>query len=669
MGNSENISKLAEYIRKVASQDFSAPLAVNSGDQLEPLAGELKNLARNYSMIFETLEQSVLDATGELEDTLTSLKAIIDNMADGLLVTSPDGKITLINPALKTMFDLQKHDDLMGKDSKVTFGDNLADLCEQSQTYPDRIHASDIPLAENRIGKAIVTSIYKKQSSKGLSSGECLGKVILVRDITNEKKIDQMKSEFLSTVSHELRTPLTSVIGFVEIIQEKLNDVIFPVVDVGERKVERVVNQITKNLKIVVSEGERLTTLINDLLDLSKMEAGKIEWRDDLISISEIIDHATDATNSLYENKGLKMIKEVEEGLPPIIGDRDRLVQVLINLISNAVKFTHEGSIICKAKRKDGEVLVSVIDSGEGIVEEDLSEVFERFKQVGDTLTDKPKGTGLGLPICKQIVTHHGGGIWVESRRGEGSTFFFTLPIKTVPDNKMEFADIGALLRKVKDHIITTEPKAKDKKKLILVVDDDAHIRELLRQELEEAGYDVREAVDGFDAVKQVKSEVPDLVIMDVMMPGMSGFDAAAVLKNDPLTAAIPIVILSIIQDQERGHRLGIDRYFTKPVNKEVLLRDIEMLTSERKSKKEALVIDSDTRTLETLKDALEGKGYTVDGVCTGSEGMEKARTLLPDLIVVDSKIYEEEPSIKTLRFEKGLENVFILVLSGKNPL
>ena len=236
---------------------------------------------------------------------------------------------------------------------------------------------------------------------------------------------DQSKSDFLSSVSHELRTPLTSVLGFARIIQKELEGRVFPSLATEDRKVKRAVEGVSEDLNIIIMEGERLTTLINNVLDLAKIEAGKIEWHMETITMPDVIERATAATSSLFEQKNLALIKDFAPDLPPVIGDRDKLIQVVINLISNAVKFTDQGSVTCRVRQQGQEVVVSVMDTGMGIAPEDYPKVFEKFKQVGDTLTNKPKGTGLGLPICKEIVQHHGGRIWVESEIGRGSTFSF----------------------------------------------------------------------------------------------------------------------------------------------------------------------------------------------------------------------------------------------------
>ncbi len=241
----------------------------------------------------------------------------------------------------------------------------------------------------------------------------------------------EAKSVFLSNVSHELRTPLTSVLGFAKIIKKRLEEKVFPLIPKSDRKAQYAVAQVSENLDVVVIEAERLTALINNVLDLAKIEAGKVEWNMTAVAVPEIIERAMAATASLFENTGLKFVKDLDGELPQIAGDQDKLIQVLINLISNAAKFTQKGSVTCRAERRYGEVVISVSDTGIGIAPQDQADVFDKFKQVGDTLTDKPKGTGLGLTICKEIVEHHGGRIWVESELGKGSTFSFALPVAT----------------------------------------------------------------------------------------------------------------------------------------------------------------------------------------------------------------------------------------------
>ena len=602
----------------------------------------------------------------ELQDTLAYLAAIIDNLADGLLVTDTAGRITRFNPALSKMFAFGEMD-LKNRDCQDLFSSDIAELIVRTKRRRGEVFTTEIELARGRVGQGASTGIYKNDSASG-REGACIGSVTLIRDITTEKEIDRMKTDFISTVSHELRTPLTSVVGFAKISHKKLSDKISPALQDADRKTQRALNQVEQNIGIIVSEGERLTALINDVLDIAKMEAGKIEWQMQKITVAEIVERAAAATRALFETSKLELIEEVEADLPQVMGDSDRLIQVLINLISNAVKFANEGSVTLRAKRNEGEVIVSVIDTGIGIAPDHLDKVFEKFKQVGDTMTDKPKGTGLGLPICKQIVEYHGGRIWAESELGRGSTFSFTLPLQEkARDNGDRIhvdTNVDALIEQLKASIVPASPDRAEAQKTILVVDDEAPIRELLRQSLEAEGYLVGEAADGMEAIARVKTEKPDLIILDVMMPAIGGFDVAAVMKNNPSTMDIPIIILSIVEDKERGYRLGIDRYLTKPINTEALLQNIGLLLSQGSSKKKVLLVDEDISSNHILADILQAKGYSVVEASSGPECIEKATSMQPDIIIIDFAMSQQHDLVKTLRLEKGLENVLFLFMT-----
>lgn len=375
--------------------------------------------------------------TTELEYTLSSLTAIIGNMPDGLLVTDADRRIALANPALGRMFAIDETQ-LVGRNCQQAFHGKLAPLFEMTMASSGNA-AVPMELANGRAGSAVAAAIGKKNPAGGDQPEELLGNLVIVRDVTSEREIERMKDDFLSTVSHELRTPLTSVLGFAKVIARKLNDVIFPQMPAADAKTVRTVQQIRDNLAIIVAEGERLTTLINDVLDISKMEAGKIEWTHATASIPGILEHAVAATHSLFAQKGIGIVTDIAADLPPVCCDRDRIVQVAINLLSNAVKFTDHGSVtvIARQRRPDDPpladggdfIVVAVSDTGIGVADRDIKNIFEKFKQVGDTLTARPKGSGLGLPICRQIVENHGGQIWAESCLGSGSVFSFSVPL------------------------------------------------------------------------------------------------------------------------------------------------------------------------------------------------------------------------------------------------
>jgi PAS domain S-box-containing protein len=627
---------------------------------LNQVANQLGVGLNQANLLAQTKQQS-----RQLQTTVADLNAIVDNLADGLLVTDIYGNITRFNPALLQMFELENID-LKNSNINEYFPTNLVKLIRDNSDKKRTTFTTDVELAKNRFGQALATIIIK--DLEGGDGEECLGWVILIRDVTHEREIDRMKTDFLATVSHELRTPLTSVLGFASIIQDKMNKVIFPAVDPNNLKVVKAMKRVSDNINIIVSEAERLTSLINDVLDIAKMEAGRVDWKMELTDPVLILQRAIAATSSLFNHSNLNLVKYIPEDLPQITVDRDRLIQVVINLISNGVKFTEEGFVTCTARVENSQLIVEISDTGMGIAKENHDKVFERFAQVGNVLTNKPKGTGLGLPICKQIIEHHGGKIWVESELGQGSTFAFSIPITTKEELYKSYnIDFENLKKQLANTTEQTEAitQKNSPKKVILVVDDDQNIRQLLRQSLEEEQYQVIEAENGFEAINFAKNLTPDLVILDVKMPQINGFDVAAILKNDPQTMTIPIIILSIIQDEKRGYRIGIDRFLPKPLNKEGLLKEVHCLLTQGQSSKKVLIVDQNASTLKNLSETLQTQGHRVIGAVDGEEGVKKALSFRPDFIIIDSMFSKEPELIKTLRFAKGLENVSLIFLGN----
>jgi len=424
---SQPLNQLSEYAKKLLAHDFDAKVDIKSKDEIGLLANTMQSMANNIMEVFDRYEFALKDAVVELQDTLAYLTTIIDNMADGLIVVDKVGVINHINPAASEMFGKAEFE-MIGKNIEI-LGEKLNKLVEKSLST-EEVVSTEINLVNQKVGKAVAKSIKKEYFSEESEAKGILGSVILIRDITQEKEVDRLKTEFITVVSHELRTPLTSILGFVEMINKKFVENVLPHLDMNDSKLSKAVSKINKNFKIILSEGERITSLINDVLDISKLESGKAIWNFGEISLKEVITDACKALSSLFEQKKLPCYIEVQPDLPAVYADKERLIQVVINLLSNALKFTEKGYIKCRAERNGDEILVSIEDTGIGIPEEEKERIFEKFKQVGDLIRGKPKGTGLGLPISKQIVEAHGGKIWVESKLGQGSIFYFTIPLK-----------------------------------------------------------------------------------------------------------------------------------------------------------------------------------------------------------------------------------------------
>jgi len=378
-------------------------------------------------------------------------------------------------------------------------------------------------------------------------------------------ELDRLKSSFLSSVSHELRTPLTSILGFSKLIGRDF-DKFFAPLGAKDPPLSARSERITGNLRIIGEETARLTLLINDLLDLAKIEEGRMVWRDAPVTPYELIERAVAAiSGEAARNPAVSLSADAATDLPALNVDRDRILQVLINLLNNAFKFTESGRIEIGAKRlPDGGVRLFVSDEGPGIPEEDRLKVFDKFYQVvhGDTLMNKPRGTGLGLSICKQIVERYAGSIRVTPHEGHGSVFLVDLPVSaTIEREAPSLEDLPApVIGPVRE------------RPLALVVDDDPHIRSYLRQLLEGLDMEAIEAEDGAKAVELAASRRPDIITMDLMMPGMDGKQAIAALRANPELREIPVVAVSILPDRAKA---GADAAFAKPIDEERLVKTI----------------------------------------------------------------------------------------------
>ncbi len=603
----------------------------------------LRELADRLQALNEHLEDEVAARSNEL-------RVVIESLADGLFAEDLEGTVRASNPALVSQLGLA------GSPTGRKVADALPSmLAELSRECIERgeLRQVEITLPRERIGLAVASPVRDEDSP--------LGAVTLIRDVTLEKEIDAMKTNFIAMVSHELRTPLTSVLGFAKLTRNKLEKSVFPMLPEGDKAAERAVDRVRGNVDIIVAEGERLTHLIDDVLDIAKMEAGRMDWEMEPLDPTALLERAVAACSSLFHEDGPVVFEQdLEPGLPTVVGDEDRLMQVLINLVSNAVKFTDEGAVRLIARAKDGRLEVTVEDSGAGIEPAMHESIFEKFKQVGDTLTGKPKGTGLGLPISRQIVDAHGGKLWVESRLGEGARFTFAIPTASgaeIPSYRPP--NVDQLVQRIERAALSQKAPGRD----ILVVDDDPSLRELLRQQLTDRGFAVRLAKDGYEAIESARTRRPDLVILDVMMPGLSGFDVAAMLKNDPKTESVPILILSIVADEQRGLRLGVDRYMQKPMEADGLVEAVEELLAGGDSPRRVLVVDQLETAASDIGRLLGMKGYEVVAICSGDEALAQAREHRPDLILVESLVEDHAELIRAIRFERDLENVLVIQL------
>lgn len=454
------------------------------------------------------------------------------------------------------------------------------------------------------------------------------------------KKADRMKSEFLANMSHELRTPLNAIIGFAEVLRDGL---------CGE------LNENQKSAVIDIYEsGKHLLQMINDILDLSKVEAGKMELQLEEFSLREAIDEIQSIIRDMANKKGLGLQVFVSDKVSNIYADQVKFKQIMYNLLSNAIKFTMQGSITISADCDDEKYIISVQDTGIGIEPKNFEVIFDEFKQLDSSQSRQYEGTGLGLALTKRLVELHGGKIWVESEGlGHGSKFSFTIP-------KIKQGQKAVLESHTHEPIqISTGKPHKGKK--ILIVEDNEHAAQLLRIYLTEAGYETEVAIDGEEAVKKAKQILPFAITLDIMLPKKDGWQVMQELKDFPDTGHIPIIIVSIVDDESLGFSLGAVGYLVKPLDKDQLIGILDKieLASKQHSPK-VLIIDDNEDDVRLMESILTNENFNVIKAYNGDEGIELAIKEKPDLIILDLimpqkngfdvvKAVSENPDIKDI--------------------
>jgi PAS domain S-box-containing protein len=454
--------------------------------------------------------------------------------------------------------------------------------------------------------------------------------------IKEMREIDHMKSMFLANMSHELRTPLNSIIGFSRVILKGIDG---PVSELQGQ-----------DLTAIYNSGQHLLGLINDILDLSKIEAGKMELAFDEVNMTDLINGVMSTVIGLVKDKPVRLVKNIQENLPTVRADAIRVRQVLLNLLSNASKFTMEGTITVDATVSAGpaghpEILVSVTDTGAGIEPKDQSKLFQPFSQVDDSLTRRTGGTGLGLSISQQLIQMHGGRIGLHSAVGKGSTFYFTLPIYRSKE----------------------ETSASHDGKVILAIDDDPQVISLYERYLQPQGYQVVSLTNPTQAKERAKQLKPYAITLDIMMPGYDGWSVLNDLKSDSETRDIPVIICSIVEDQERGFSLGAADYLLKPILEDDLLNALDNLNSDG-SIREVLVIDdnpSDLRLIDKiLKDHGRYKTILAEG---GRKGWETILAQPPHAVILDLFMPEMDgfTILEKMRENPKLRDIPVVVVSG----
>jgi len=473
------------------------------------------------------------------------------------------------------------------------------------------------------------------------------------------EQANRTKSAFLANMSHELRTPLNAIIGYSEMLQEEA--------------AESGNAEAIPDLRKIHGAGKHLLALINDILDLSKIEAGKLELFLENFEVRALVEEVCATVQPLVEKNGNVM--EVES--PPEVGgmhaDVTRVRQVLLNLLSNASKFTERGTVRLEARReKDGDgewIVFRVSDTGIGMSPKQLGRLFQAFTQADASTSRRYGGTGLGLVICRRFAQMMGGDVSVASAEGKGSTFTVRLPARVVRrtrDATLIPTSASALGLKVPASTAPAAEPAAASKGTVLVIDDDPSACELMVRSLAREGFRVLTADGGEEGLRKAREARPHVITLDVLMPDMDGWTVLKELKADPKLASIPVIMITMADDRSTGYALGASDYLTKPIDRERLAASVERY---RKGAQAVLVVEDDDDTREMIVRTLAGDGWTVRQAANGRVALDRVHESVPDLILLDLMMPEMDgfEFIARLRETDSWRAIPVVVLTAKD--
>jgi PAS domain S-box-containing protein len=555
----------------------------------------------------------------------------------------------------------------------------------------DLIHPDDKPLVDARWEKHLSgeTPVYEIEHRMRMQDGKwqwvfLSGKIIrnehgkplrlvgIYQSITKRKQMEedlkrvkeaaeaanQAKSTFLANMSHELRTPLNAIIGYSEMLDEDIRDI-------GD-------NDLLVDLGKIRSAGRHLLELINDILDISKIEAGRMSLYLERFSVSSLVETVVATVQPMIEKNNNLLKVEMGENPVDMYGDMIKTRQILYNLLSNASKFTHEGSVDLRILSDDQWITFQVIDTGIGMHSDELGSIFQSFTQADASTTRKYGGTGLGLAISQRFCLMMGGEISVKSELGKGSFFSVRLPLVVKAPN-VSSVGVSENVGKI-EHPQVKLIDGQEKAGTVLIIDDDAAARKLVERSVTKENFHCVMAANGEDGLRLAKEVNPDIIILDVRMPGMNGWQVLSDLKSDPKLADIPVIMVTVDRDTEVGYALGALEYLVKPIEKQHLCSVLDRYKPAEKqgegiSPGHILLIDDDEMVRKTYVEALGESGWSISEAENGTRGLEIVAESPPDVILLDLIMPEMDgfQFIDKLRREPIWNTIPILLITSKD--
>lgn len=617
-----------------------------SGGGLVGVVTDITTIKRNEAELVAQNE-NLKKIQDDLAFSEQRISKIIEASPIGILSIDRKGTIETFSSAAEQIFGYYASD-VIGKNLKILMETHVA--VEHDLYLERRIHgASSTVVGQSRVVNAVRKdgSVFKLEARvEEVQVGDETFYIGLVEDITERLELERQaehareeaeraneaKSAFLANMSHELRTPMNAIIGYSEMLAE----------DAEDDGLEEMLGDLNK----ITNAGKHLLSLINDVLDLSKIEAGKMDMFLEDFAVKDITEDVASTALSLIEKNANELVLNVDQDLETMHGDVTKVRQILFNLISNAAKFTKEGKITLSANTasisNEPAIRFAVTDTGIGIPEDKIEHIFAEFSQADESTTRDYGGTGLGLALVKRFCEMMGGSIRVESTIGQGSSFIVTLPKKAQKKH-------AGLEEEARISGATSEPSSSDEdatptstesikdtsaRKTVLVIDDEASARELLKKRLEADGCSVLLAKSGAEGLALAAEHLPALITLDVMMPGMDGWTVLRRLKADNTLKDIPVVMISMVGDKAMSYSLGAVESLQKPVDRGKLSGLVKKYASG--GQKTALVVEDDPAARETMVRTLQGDGWEVDEAENGKIALGKTEQHEFELILLD---------------------------------
>jgi PAS domain S-box-containing protein len=651
------LRKLTAATREVEAANYST----RQIDEIERRGDEIGQLARGFQKMVREVDarqQRLKLAEEALRRSEQHYRALIEHATDIITVLDASGNVAYGSPAFETVLGY-KADEVAGT------------------RFLDYVHPQDAPLftatfgTNSGSGRNAIPIEFRVRDSEGqwrileatstnlLDDPAVQGIIVNCRDITERKRAMELqrekeaadtanhaKSQFLANMSHELRTPLNAILGYTEMLQEEAEDM-------GH-------DEYLPDLRKIHGAGRHLLELINAVLDISKIEAGRMDLFLESFDTRKLVEDVVAIIQPLVKKNNNKFDLKVLNDPGLMHADLTKVRQSLFNLLSNACKFTEHGTVTLEVDRKlisgTDWLVFKVTDTGIGMTDEHMAKLFQPFSQGDSSTTRRFGGTGLGLVISRRFCNMMGGDITVESHTGKGSQFTMILPAD-VPEPRQDVAGPER-----------PEDEKRELESLVLVIDDDARVHDLLRRSLAKEGFRVEVAFNGQEGLRMAREMHPDAITLDVMMPGLDGWAVLASLKSDPLIADIPVVMLTIVDDHNRGYSLGAAEYLTKPIDRDRLVTVLRRFSKSSKSLS-VLIVDDDPMARAFMKRSLESERWSVREAENGLDGIEKLKESRPDVILLDLLMPEMNgfEFLDAIRQRTDWQTIPVIVVTAKD--